>query len=230
MSWRDYWNADTPIYVNERHRTLHYQLVARDIVAFGLGPNAYVLDHGCGEALSAGRVAAACARLYLCDGAPLVRERLRGRFAAEPKIEVVSPEELDGTVADGSLDLIVVNSLLQYLSHEDLAGLLGLWRTKLRQGGRLVLADVIPHETGPLDDVRALMTFAWRGGFVIAALKGLVRTALSDYARLRGELGLTHHGASEMLDLLRERGFAAERRRENMGHNPARMTFVATLA
>lgn len=230
MGWRDYWNADTPIYVDERHRILHYQLVARDIVALGLAPDAVVLDHGCGEALSAGRVAAACARLYLCDGAPLVRGRLRDRFAAEPKIAVVSPEELDGTVPDASLDLIVVNSLLQYLSHEDLAGLLGLWRTKLREGGRLVVADVIPHETGPLDDVRALIGFAWRGGFVIAALKGLVRTAFSDYARLRGDLGLTHHGEAEMLDLLRERGFRAERRPENMGHNPARMTFVATLA
>lgn len=230
MGWRDYWNADTPIYVDERHRILHYQLVARDIVALGLAPDAVVLDHGCGEALSAGRVAAACARLYLCDGAPLVRGRLRDRFAADPKIAVVSPEELDGTVPDASLDLIVVNSLLQYLSHEDLAGLLGLWRTKLREGGRLVLADVIPHETGPLDDVRALIGFAWRGGFVIAALKGLARTAFSDYARLRGDLGLTHHGEAEMLDLLRERGFRAERRPENMGHNPARMTFVATLA
>lgn len=230
MSWRDYWNADTPIYVDDRHKILHYQLVARDIVAFGPGPNAYVLDHGCGEALSAGRVAGACGKLYLCDGAPLVRERLRERFAAEPKIEIVSPEELDDAVADSSLDLVVVNSLLQYLSHEDLAGLLGLWRTKLREGGRLVLADVIPHETGPLDDIRALLGFAWRGGFLIAALKGLVRTALSDYARLRGELGLTHYGAAEILDLLRERGFAAERRPENMGHNPARMTFVATLA
>ena len=93
-----------------------------------------------------------------------------------------------------------------------------------------MLADLIPHETGPLDDVRALIGFAWRGGFVIAALKGLVRTAFSDYARLRGDLGLTHHGEAEMLDLLRERGFRAERRPENMGHNPARMTFVATLA
>lgn len=230
MSWRDYWNADTPIYVNDRHKILHYQLVARDIVALGLAPGSVVLDHGCGEALSAGRVAGACARLYLCDGAPLVRDRLRDRFAAEPKIEVVSPEELDDAVRDTSLDLIVVNSLLQYLSHEDLAGLLGLWRTKLREGGRLVLADVIPHETGPLDDVRALLGFAWRGGFMVAALTGLVRTALSDYARLRGELGLTHHGAAEMLDLLRERGFVAERSPENMGHNPARMTFVATLA
>ncbi len=32
MSWRDFWNADTPIYVNERHKALHYGLVARDIV------------------------------------------------------------------------------------------------------------------------------------------------------------------------------------------------------
>ena len=24
MNWRDYWNQDTPIYVSERHKVLHY--------------------------------------------------------------------------------------------------------------------------------------------------------------------------------------------------------------
>ena len=36
-----------------------------------------MLDHGCGEALDAGRVAAACGKLYLCEAAPSVREKLR---------------------------------------------------------------------------------------------------------------------------------------------------------
>ncbi|MDB5559296.1 MAG: SAM-dependent methyltransferase [Enterovirga sp.] len=226
MSWRDFWNADTPIYVNERHKTLHYGLIARDIVALIPSRDAKVLDYGCGEALSAARVAGACGQLYLCDGAPLVRERLQARFRGDPKVVVLSPEESD-RIADGSLDLIVVNSLLQYLSVEEFGELLTLWRGKLKSTGQLVLADVIPPDTRALDDAAALLSFAWKGGFLVAALKGLVRTAVSDYRKLRAELGLTHYSQSEMVEILRGRGFEAERRPANLGHNPKRMTFVA---
>jgi SAM-dependent methyltransferase len=226
MSWRDFWNTDTPIYVNERHKALHYGLVARDIVGLIPSRDAAVLDYACGEALSAGRVAASCGRLYLCDGAPLVRERLHARFRGDPKVIVLSPEEME-TVADGSLDLVVVNSLLQYLSVEEFGELLSLWRRKLKTSGQLVVADVIPPDIRAVDDAAALLSFAWKGGFLVGALKGLARTAVSDYRTLRAELGLTHYSESEMLEILRGRGFAAERRPDNLGHNPKRMTFLA---
>lgn len=228
MGWREFWNADTPIYVNERHKALHYRLIARDIAALIPSADARVLDYGCGEALSADRVASRCSCLYLCDGAPLVRERLSERFGREPTIVVLAPEEIE-RIEDGSLDLVVVNSLLQYLLPEELVSLLGVWRQKLKDGGLLVLADVIPPETHALDDVRALLDFAWQGGFLKAALLGLARTAMSDYRTLRAELGLTHYSESEMIETLRERGFAPERRAANLGHNPKRMTFVARV-
>lgn len=226
MSWRDFWDQDTPIYVSERHKLLHYKLIANDIAALIPSPLAKVLDYGCGEALSAERVAAKCAKLYLCDGAPSVRAKLEARFGGEPKIAVLAPEEMPA-LADGSLDLIVVNSLLQYLAFEELRELLRLWRTKLTPDGRLVLADVIPHDVSPITDARALLAFAWKGGFLTRALAGLARTAMSDYAKLRNELGLTQYGEAEMLEFLDTEGFSAERLPRNIGHNPARMTFMA---
>jgi SAM-dependent methyltransferase len=226
MNWRDYWNHDTPIYVGERHKVLHYQLVAADIAALVPYPSAHVLDHGCGEALSAGRVAAKCERLYLCDGAPLVRERLTERFGANPKIAVLAPETVD-RLPDAALDLVVANSLSQYLSQGELHELLRLWRRKLKPQGRLVVADVIPPGLSPAADAKALLGFAWRGGFVGRAVFGLARTALSDYRKIRSELGLSTYGEAEMLALLRDAGFAAARRARNIGHNQARMTFEA---
>jgi SAM-dependent methyltransferase len=226
MNWRDYWNQDTPIYVSERHKTVHYQLIASDIAALVPSPQAHVLDHGCGEALSAGRVAARCGRLHLCDAAPLVRERLEARFRDNPAIEVLAPEAVED-VPDGSLDLVVANSLLQYLSQDELRGLLRLWRRKLKSDGRLVLADVIPPELSPVADAKALLAFGWRGGFAMPAVLGLARTAFSDYRKLRNELGLTTYAEPEMIELLRGEGFSAERRAKNIGHNQARMTFVA---
>ena len=226
MNWRDFWNQDTPIYVSERHKTLHYRLIARDIAALVPAPDAVVLDYGCGEALSAERVAARCGRLYLCDAAPLVRERLRERFGHDERVTVLSPEDVTG-LPDGSLDLLVANSLVQYLSLNELRDLLRLSRAKLKPDGRLILADVIPPDVNPLTDARALLSFAWQGGFLKNALIGLARTAASDYRTLREELGLAQYGEAEMIELLDDMGFAAERRRPNMGHNQARMTFVA---
>jgi SAM-dependent methyltransferase len=228
-NWRDYWNQDTPIYVGDRHKALHYQLVAADIAALVPSPEAHVLDHGCGEALSAGRVAAKCERLYLADAAPLVREWLAGRFRASEKIEVLAPEDVE-RLPDASLDLVVANSLLQYLSADELQSLLRLWRTKLKAGGRLVLADVIPPGSSPAADAKALLGFAWQGGFLARALLGLVRTALSDYRKIRNALGLTTYGEGDMIALLRREGFTAERRAKNIGHNQARMTFEARPA
>jgi SAM-dependent methyltransferase len=228
--WADYWNADNPIYVSERHKLLHYRLVARDIVAMmdelGVGRDGAVLDYGCGEALSADLVARRCARLTLCDAAPIVRERLTARFAGSPTIAVMAPEDVDA-LPDRAFDLVVVNSLVQYLSRDEFAQRLAVWRAKLRAGGYLALADIIPPHVSPVADAHALLSFAVKGGFVGAAIVGLVRTFFSDYRKLRGELGLAQYAEAEMLGLIAAAGLKAERRARNLGHNQARMTFVA---
>jgi hypothetical protein len=126
--------------------------------------------------------------------------------------------------------LIVVNSLVQYLSLDEFRHLLGTWRAKLKPDGRLVLADVIPPDVSPVTDARALLSFAWQGGFVVHAALGLARTIFSDYRKVRGELGLAQYEEAEMIELLSDMGFSAERRKLNMGHNQARMTFVARPA
>jgi SAM-dependent methyltransferase len=226
MSWRDFWNSEHAIYVSQRHKTLHYRQIATDLIRHIPSPAATVLDHGCGEALDAGRVAAACGRLYLCEAAPTVREKLRAAFGRLDNLSVISPEEVEA-LPDATLDLVVANSLIQYLSREELVALLGLWRRKLKPGGHLVLADVIPPDLGPLADASQLLAFAWRGGFLIAALAGLARTAFSDYRKLRAQYGLATYAEADITDLLRHAGYGDVRRQPNFGHNPHRMTFKA---
>lgn len=226
MSWRDFWNGEHSIYVSPRHKTLHYRQIARDIVAHIPAPDSVVLDVGCGEALSADLVAAACAKLYLCEAAPSVRERLRAMFGGLGHVAVVSPEEVEA-LAEDSLDLVVANSLIQYLGCEELAALLSLWREKLKTGGKLVVADVIPPDISPLTDASQLLAFAWRGGFLGAALAGLVRTAFSDYRKLRAQYGLSTYRAEEIAALIAQAGFEDVTPAKNFGHNPHRMTFVA---
>jgi SAM-dependent methyltransferase len=229
MNWRDYWNQDTPIYSGERHKLLHYRLIANDIIGLIPPSEAVALDYGCGEALFADRIAAKCARLYLSDAAPLVRERLHDRFDGNERITVLSTGDVAG-IPDGSLDLIVVNSLVQYLTLDEFRDLLKLARMKLKSAGRLVLGDIVPPDIDPLTDAKALLSFAWRGGFLKSALAGLARTAFSEYRKIREEVGLAQYGEEEIVDLLEDAGFMPRRAERNLGHNQARMTFVGRPA
>jgi SAM-dependent methyltransferase len=135
-----------------------------------------------------------------------------------------------GELADRSLDLVIANSLVQYLSRGELEGLLSVWRSKLKPAGELVIADVIPPDVSPLTDAAALLRFGWSGGFLGAALLGLAKTALSDYRKLRAALGFSTFTENEFLALLSAAGYRPQRVRPNFGHNQARMTFRATLA
>ena len=68
MDWISFWNSDHPIYVNARHRDVHYRGIADDVAAY-VPPGATVLDYGCGEALHAELIAAKAGRLILCEAA-----------------------------------------------------------------------------------------------------------------------------------------------------------------
>ncbi|WP_324134624.1 class I SAM-dependent methyltransferase [Bosea sp. (in: a-proteobacteria)] len=229
MSWRDFWNGEHAIYVSPRHKTLHYRQIATDLISHVPASDAVVLDHGCGEALDAGRVAGHCGKLYLCEAAPSVRDKLRAMLGGKTNVAVVSPEEVEA-LPDETLDLVVANSLIQYLSRDELVALLATWRGKLRPGGKLVVADIIPPDVSPLTDASQLLAFAWRGGFLTAALAGLVRTAFSDYRKLRAQYGLSTYRIDDITGLIATAGFEDVTAAKNFGHNPHRLTLVGRKA
>jgi SAM-dependent methyltransferase len=228
MNWTEFWNGEHAIYVSQRHFERHYHAVALSIVGLMRPTDRTVLDFGCGEALAANLIAERCERLYLCESADTVAQKLRARFASVPQI-VVTSEKLE-TVPEGAVDLFVMNSVVQYLSRADLESILAVARAKLAPGGRLVIADILPKQASAIADASSLLGFAAAGGFLFDAVLGLARTTFSSYPRLRRELGLLKFDEAEMFALLSANGFSGVRLPRNLGHNQQRMTFVATLS
>jgi ubiquinone/menaquinone biosynthesis C-methylase UbiE len=185
-----------------------------------------VLDYACGEALSASQVAAACGKLILAEPAPGVRGRLIARFAPNTKIRVRSLDDIR-KMQDQSIDLVVMNSVVQYMAPDELDTALVNVRRLLTPSGKLVLGDILQPDVGMGRDVMALLSFGLRHGFLKDALVGLISTALSDYRHLRSRIGLQRYGEDEIVAKLTAAGFAAQRAHTNIGHNRWRMTFIA---
>lgn len=231
MDWRGYWETDGSVYVSARHKSAHYALLAEDLLGV-LGSlekplsELSVLDFGCGEALSAGRIAARIGHLALSDGSERVRRQLIQRYAGTRNIEVLASADA-GRLEAGAYDLVVVNSVLQYVDEAAAASLLRSLARTLRPGGRILIGDILPPGLSPLTDARELITFAAREGFLLAALAGLARTAVSDYAKVRARVGLTRYAPEDLLRLAAASGLVAERLDRNIGHNSHRLAFLA---
>src|SRR6201996_3016210 len=117
--WIDYYDSTHTIYASKRHRDLHFEVIARDIIGYISSPDAVVLDYSCGEALSAAKVADACGMLILAEPAPGVRGRLIARFAPITRIRVRSLEDVR-KMHERTIDLVVMNSVAQYMTPQEL--------------------------------------------------------------------------------------------------------------
>jgi SAM-dependent methyltransferase len=230
MDWVSFYDfKHSVIYVNARHRDVHYRRIAEDIRPYVPSADAHVLDYGCGEATSAALVAECASHLTLVEAAPNVRAALGARYERDEKISVLSPEQA-AALPDARFDLIVLHSVAQYLSAAELDRLLTLFRRLLKPTGVLVLGDVVPPHWAAPAAALALLRFGAGNGFFWAAVGGLLRIFVSDYLKLRSRIGLSHYTEADALAKLRGAGFSGQRARRNVGHNQRRMTFLARPA
>jgi SAM-dependent methyltransferase len=227
--WVEFYDSDHSIYVNARHRDVHYARLAEAFARHVPPGAARVLDYGCGEALHAARVAEAAGKLMLAEAGPAVRGRLIARFRDNPKITVVSTDQVPALPPE-SLDLVILHSVSQYLSGPEFDRIARMFHDLLQPGGLLLVGDVVPPAASMVADTFALLRFGWHDGFFLAAVTGLVRTFFSDYRALRTKMGLTRYSEQEMARKLMALGFAASRAPVNLGHLATRMTFVARKA
>ena len=227
MDWISFYDfKHSVIYVNTRHRDVHYETIAKDIRDLVPSPAANVIDYGCGEATSADLIAQASGHLTMVEAAPNVRAVLKERYADNPKISVMDPDEAAAQLPH-SFDLIVLHSVAQYLTAAELEAMMANFQRLLKPDGVFVLGDIVPPKLASMWAALALLRFGAAKGFFLAAVGGLMRIFVSDYLKLKKTVGLSHYDAAAMLARLEAAGYAAERAKHNIGHNQRRMTFLA---
>jgi SAM-dependent methyltransferase/ribosomal protein S18 acetylase RimI-like enzyme len=224
--WTDYWER-----LEDRQaifRAEAQDFVARLQTAVTVSNRTRALDFGCGFGFVANAVAPHVGTLALWDAAANMRARARLNVAAHNNVQFVDLSRTDHGL-DGAFDLITVNSVVQYMTREELQGWLRQWRAMLAPGGHLVISDIVLPSYRFASDIVALSRFALRHGFLIEALREGVREYRSYGAikKLRPLLQLDHAAIGT---LAAATGLRVEFLPDNLTFRTGRATAVFTAA
>ena len=201
--WDAYWDR------LEEH--VIFRVEAADYVtrlgtALGPDPGARVLDFGCGFGFIAELLAPRVAELFVFDASDQMRRRARLRLARQANVRFLGPPGAAPWPARLRFDLILVNSVVQYMSPDEFSRWLSQWRLMLAPRGRLVLSDLLAHDVDPLSEVVQMLVLSARRGCLMSVVRKalgelrhygrirrarpLCRTALGDLRALAGGLGM----------------------------------------
>ena len=138
-----------------------------------------VLDFGCGFGFASRALAPLVSRVYAWDAAENMRKHARRCTADHGNVRC--PETLPEHLR---FDLILVNSVVQYMTIHELGHWLRRWAALCRSDSRIVISDIIPEMVSTGVDVIPYLAFAFRGGLLGQAVLQGIRE-IRHYARTR---------------------------------------------
>jgi ubiquinone/menaquinone biosynthesis C-methylase UbiE len=192
-----------------------------------------VLDFGCGFGLVAAHLAPHVSEMWLWDPASNMRNAARRNTAHLPNVQMcdLSALEREDTQRAATplppMDVILVNSVVQYMTMAELSIWLGRWRELLARDGRLVLSDLIPTEHSVVSDTADLLMFGARHRAPMTAL-GQAVGGVIHYLRMRQASPLTRIGQDELAQRAAVAGLSSDALPANLTHLRHRWTAILT--
>ena len=158
--WSTFW--EKLVFDQHVFRAEAEDYVARILAFVPLSRDASVFDFGCGLGLVAELLAPQVRSMTVWDKSAAMRWRARLNLATEENVQYLHSRWIEDPPRDLRFDLIIVNSVAQYMSHEEFEELLWWWRGVLDDGGRILVSDVLHEGVSPVKETLALLLFSWR--------------------------------------------------------------------
>jgi SAM-dependent methyltransferase len=218
-AWDRFWDRVTDDQRLLKEDALEY--VRNLAVVVPLTPGTRVLDFGCGWGNVARLLAPIVGELYLWDDAPRMRRLALAAAAGLPNVNMLdlTLEARPSPVA--AFDLILANSVAQFMTADEFRRWLLRWRHMLAPTGNIVVSDLVPPDYPALADLLTLLRFSSSKGFLFRALydaarvmplywrtrkaRPLLRTSKDELAAWGLEAGLTVHSFPSNLTCFEQR-------------------------
>lgn len=187
-------------------------------------PGSSVLDFGCGFGYVAELLGQVAGELYVWDVACNMRERTKQRIARRRAVHVLALEPWPDVVPV-CVDLVTVNSVVQYMDRDGLRAHLRRWRSLLKPSGRVLVSDLILPESRFLGEVVDSLGFAARRRFLWRSLLH-ASGQFGVYLQARRSLPLLRIAPRELESEALAAGLRARILEENLTYRRNRYTAV----
>lgn len=220
--WTDYWEGLVPKRMFEAESD---DYTARLLATGLVDGTSRVLDFGCGFGHTCALLARSVAEIAAWDGAARMREHAATILAGHPNARIV---DLSTGVPDaerGQFDLVLVNSVVQYMNRAEFLSWLHQWRALLAPAGVVVVSDVPVMGGSRWSELIDMVRFAAGRGFLTRALVDGFREA-ARYGRERGQHPLMRLSQADVRRLGDEAGLHMTVLPENLTHRSGRLAAV----
>jgi hypothetical protein len=172
-------------------------------------------------------LAALVNEVCIWDASSNMRKRAHINVAGRSNIRFIDLAEPRALTSELHFDLILVNSVAQYMSRDDFSTWLVRWGDMLSPEGRVVVSDLIPPSYRSSLDLVDLLRFSARRKVLTRAMWQLLGD-LWRYWRVRTACPLTRIGREDLSCLGHAAGFEVSFLPLNLTHFRKRSTAVLT--
>ena len=222
MSWSEYWERLESGDLLFREQSDEY--VARLLAAVPVHSRTRVLDFGCGFGFVASALAQRVGSVAVWDPSPRMRSRASVMLKPHANARLI---DLSQTAPAERFDLILVNSVAQYMTSAEFDVWLERWRNLLVESGRLVLSDLLPPAHDTWVDVIDILRFSSRRRILLRTIREAT-VEVRRYWRTRAVQPLVHIDRDDLCRRAGAAGFTVAFMERNLTHLTHRTTALLT--
>lgn len=229
-SWRTYWEVPAISTQQREHQVQSRYYLRKLEAAISLSPEMRVLDFGCGFGFVAEGLSEKVSEVLLWDASSNMRSQAQHLNAARANVRLIDLSTEKALAQSLSLDLILVNSVIQYMGSEEFSTWLTCWRNMLASNGRIVLSDLIPLASPPrLLEMYEAFVFNVRHGLLGHLLSRTNFSAIKRYSKTSQTAEpLLKFSKESLAQFTHSAGLALEVLPNNLTHFSSRLTAVLT--
>ena len=223
QAWDDYWER-----LDDKQPI--FSLEAKDYVdrfthTFADVSDARVLDFGCGFGLLSEAISPHVAEIAVWDTAANMRSIAYARLSAVKNVGFVDLSSRGLDMAAGEFDFILVNSVIQYMTFEELCAWLHRWKTLLGPSGRLVISDIMTHNYSFFRDLSAFLSICLRNGVLIRSIMAGIKE-IGNYSEVKASRPLLRLDAAQISEAAGGADLAVEILPKNLTYHYGRLSAV----
>ncbi len=221
-TWDSYWNS------NNINRDI-MQVWAAYFVGlyektFGFTGSEVVLDFGAGFGNVSFFIRNKAQKIYLYDKSEYMLEVLKVNFQNSKNMHIISSVN----DIDEKVDIILVNSVLQYMSIDELKKALLELQRICKPDTKIVFSDIIPHNYSKITDFLVQLKLSLKFRFFRKLMIYAVSNSVFSPSLSLSSNYLTKYDEDELIEILSEFNFASEKMESNFTFSKKRYTLVCT--